>query len=301
MLIAVIVCLAGGIVFLLFKLYCMRKDLQEICIQFASRMQTDTNIGIDTASADPGIRRLAADLDRQLKLLRQKQILYTRGDQEVKTAVTHISHDLRTPLTAIYGYLSLLEDEEMTKAAAGYLSMIKNRADVLKVLAEELFRYSVILSVDVSAQYEEVTVNAVLEESLAGYYGAIQKAGMIPDIDICRQPVIRILNRQSLSRIFSNIIGNALKYSDGDFKVTLDVAGRICFSNRARNLDPVSVGHLFDRFYTVKSGCGSTGLGLSIARTLAEGMGGTIQAEYEEEMLHICVYFQENSQACRIL
>ena len=175
MLIAVIVCLAGGIVFLLFKLYCMRKDLQEICIQFASRMQTDTNIGIDTASADPGIRRLAADLDRQLKLLRQKQILYTRGDQEVKTAVTHISHDLRTPLTAIYGYLSLLEDEEMTKAAAGYLSMIKNRADVLKVLAEELFRYSVILSVDVSAQYEEVTVNAVLEESLAGYYGKSEK------------------------------------------------------------------------------------------------------------------------------
>ncbi|MCI9612897.1 MAG: HAMP domain-containing histidine kinase, partial [Eubacterium sp.] len=199
------------------------------------------------------------------------------------------------------GYLSLLEDEQMTKAAAGYLSMIKNRADVLKVLAEELFRYSVILSVDVSAQYEEVTVNAVLEESLAGYYGAIQKAGMIPDIDICRQPVIRNLNRQSLSRIFSNIIGNALKYSDGDLKVTLDAAGRACFSNQARNLDPVSVGHLFDRFYTVESGRGSTGLGLSIARTLAEGMGGTIQAEYEEETLHICVYFQENSQACRIL
>lgn len=293
MLLFIVLCLSGTVICLLFKLHWMRVDLEELCRQFGERMESDTNIGIDTSSSDQTIRTFAAALDRQLKLLRRKQILYTRGDQELKTAVTHISHDLRTPLTAIYGYLSLLKDEPLTQAAAQYTDMIKNRTDVLKSLSEELFRYSVILSVDITAQKEQVTVNAVLEESLAGYYGAIQKAGIIPKIQLCEQRVVRNLNRQALSRIFSNIIGNALKYSDGDFQVSMDAEGKICFSNQAHNLDPVRVGYLFDRFYTVESGCDSTGLGLSIARTLAEGMGGRIQAEYQEGVLHVCVEFPE--------
>ncbi|MDE7310409.1 MAG: HAMP domain-containing histidine kinase [Eubacterium sp.] len=295
MLLVIAALLLAAVVFLLLRLHWIGRDLEEIRRQIGERMETETNIGIDTASYDPKIRALAADLDRQLKLLRQKQILYTRGDQELKTAVTHISHDLRTPLTAVYGYLSLLEGEEMSEAAAQYVAILKNRADVLKALSEEMFRYSVILSVDVSVQKEEVSVNAVLEESLAGYYGAIQKAGLTPKIRICEQTVVRNLNRQALSRIFSNIIGNALKYSDGDLQVSMDAAGRICFSNQAHRLDPVSVGHLFDRFYTVESGRSSTGLGLSIARTLAEGMGGTIDAEYEDGVLRICVFFEKDA------
>lgn len=282
---------AAIIISLLLKLHMLYQALDEIRAQFAERMEGDTNVGICISSSDKKINALAAGFDRQLKMLRKKQLQYTKGDQELKTAVTNISHDLRTPLTAIYGYLNLLGKEEMPDAAVHYLGIIKNRVDALKMLAEELFRYSVILSVDSFGETEELSLGAVLEESIAGYYGAILKAGIKPQIQICGQAVTRKLNRQALARIFSNMIQNALKYSDGDFQVCLDAGGTVCFSNHAAKLDQVHVGYLFDRFYTVESGRSSTGLGLSIARTLTEKMGGKIEAAYRDGVLYLSVCF----------
>ena len=273
------------------RIVSIRRSVDEIRMQLARRMQTDTNTGIDVSCSDKKVLLLAADLDRQLKLLRQKQIRYTRGDQELKTAVTNISHDLRTPLTAIYGYLNLLDSEEMSDTAAQYLKLVANRVDAMKALTEELFRYSVILSADSYEETEELSLRAVLEESIAAYYGAILNAGIQPEISLCEQPVKRKLNRQAAARIFSNIISNAVKYSDGDFSVSLDRDGTVVFSNSAQNLDPVTTARLFHRFYTVETGQDSTGLGLSIARLLTERLGGTIQAEYREGRLYITVSF----------
>lgn len=285
------VLLAAAIGCLLLKISSIYKTIDDICTQLAERMETDTNVGIDIAVSDKELKALAASLDQQLKLLRKRQIQYTRGDQELKAAVTNISHDLRTPLTAIYGYLNLIRQEEMSDTAAQYLAVIGNRVDSLKSLAEELFRYSVILSVDSHGDKEELSLNAVLEECIAGYYGAILEAGIQPTIQITEHTVRRMMNRQALARIFSNVVSNALKYSDGDLRISLDEEGTACFSNQAAKLDPVSVGHLFDRFYTVETGRSSTGLGLSIARTLTEEMNGKIEARYRDGSLHIYICF----------
>ena len=88
-----------------------------------------------------------------------------------------------------------------------------------------------------------------------------------------------------------NIIGNAIKYSDGDLAITLRENGGMVFSNTAKGLDPVAVGKLFDRFFTVETGRNATGLGLSIARLLTEQMGGAISAEYAEGRLVIVLQF----------
>ena len=87
--------------------------------------------------------------------------------------------------------------------------------------------------------------------------------------------------------IVSNILSNILKYSDGDLYVKLHINGMITFTNSARNLTPVIVERLFDRFYTVETGQNSTGLGLSIAKTLVEQMGGKIKATYQDNKLTI--------------
>ena len=102
---------------------------------------------------------------------------------------------------------------------------------------------------------------------------------------------MRTLNKDVLSRIFGNIINNAVKYADRDFGVTLKENGSIVFFNTADGLDEVTVGKLFDRFFTVESARGGTGLGLSIARILTEKMGGTISARYEEGKLVIELKF----------
>ena len=90
-----------------------------------------------------------------------------------------------------------------------------------------------------------------------------------------------------MTRIFSNIIENAIKYSDGDFIINITDDGSIRFSNTAHNLSSVDVGKLFDRFFTVETGKYSTGLGLSIAKQLTKQIGGDISADYKNEVLTI--------------
>ena len=102
-----------------------------------------------------------------------------------------------------------------------------------------------------------------------------------------------MLDRSALSRVFSNLISNVIKYSDGDLKIVLSENGEIAFSNMASGLDEIQVGRLFDRFYTVEAARKSTGLGLAISKTLVEEMNGTISAEYENGRLSVHIFFPE--------
>jgi hypothetical protein len=157
----------------------------------------------------------------------------------------------------------------------------------MKQLTEELFRYSVIVSDETEAEMQEVRVNQVLEDCIMGYCGALDEKGIVPEVHITENNVVRVLNKSSLERVFSNLLNNALKYSDGDLEITLSDTGDITFSNMSQRLSAVEVEQLFDRFYTVEAARNSTGLGLSIARTLVERMGGTITASYDNKRLTI--------------
>ena len=274
------------IVLLLIKIVLMRKSMGEIASSLDNILDGDTNAVITVSSVDGSVRKLAARLNKQLRGLRARRIRYENGDRELKEAVTNISHDLRTPLTSISGYLELLSQEEKSETVEKYLDIIDNRTQTLKELTEELFRYAVILAQD-EITLEMLDIKAVLEESILSFYGAMNEAGIVPELSITKNSVIRQSNLAALSRIFGNIIGNALKYSDGDLSVELSDDGQVTFKNHAHNLDKLRVEKLFDRFYTVQEAHGSTGLGLSIARSLVEQLGGSIGAEYEDGVLRI--------------
>lgn len=276
---------------LIMKIQGMRRAADEICQEIDARLGRDTNVGIDLTISDGKMRLLAAEIDRQIRRLRKEHIRYLQGDKELKEAVTNISHDLRTPLTAICGYMELLEQEEVSEKVRGYLAVVQERIDTLKQLTEELFRYSLVVSANQYEERESVNLNLALEESIAGYYGALKEAGITPRICIPEEKVMRQLNKAALSRILANVIGNAVKYSDGDLEITLSGDGCIVFRNHAKEMNQVLAERLFDRFYTVETGKNATGLGLSIARALTEQMGGEIFASYEEEYLVIEVRF----------
>ena len=278
------------IIILAIKIRMMQKSMDEICSCLSEHLSSDTNQLITVSSSDKHVRRLASEIARQLAELRRQRRQYINGDRELKEAVTNISHDLRTPLTAICGYLELLEAEEMPDNTKRYVEQIANRTEALKALTEELFRYSVISSVS-DLNYEKVDVGRVLEDTLISFYGAFEQKNITPNISLPDGVIIRSLDKSALSRIFGNIISNAVKYSDGDFTVIMTNTGEITFSNTASELSSVDVGKLFDRFYTVDSARKSTGLGLSIAKLLTERMGGCIAADYKINTLSIMLSF----------
>ncbi|MCM1304675.1 MAG: HAMP domain-containing histidine kinase [Lachnospiraceae bacterium] len=311
------------------KIHLLKKGLQEIDDGLEEILSQDTNRQITLSSRDRSIRRLASRLNVHLGQLRKSRLKYQNGDRELKEAITNISHDLRTPLTAISGYLELLEkkftpeeirfsaqetlfgktqpypDRKLSsekhpfhaehetgigsaardngiEEALRCLAVIRNRTEHMKQLTEELFRCSLALSVP-EEEPQLLSLNHVLEESLLSFYEALRKKRITPAVSMPETPVMRTLDPAALSRVFQNVLSNAVKYSGGDLSVCLTKDGAVTCSNTAPNLDPLLTEQLFDRYFTVETvsspnAGSSTGLGLSIARLLTERMGGEISA-----------------------
>lgn len=257
----------------------LRRDLVE-------RRGQETNTLLSLPCRDRELRRLASALNQELRALRQERLRYQQGDKELKEAVVNISHDLRTPLTAISGYLQLLQGQDLPPDTRRYLEQIESRTESMKRLTEELFRYSVVVSEENLAR-EPVDLRRAVEEALLSFYGALEGRGIEPQVRLPETPVIRQLDPAAVNRVLGNILTNALKYSAGDLEVTLEESGRLTFSNAAPGLDPVAAGRLFDRFYTVEAARNSTGLGLSIAKELTQRMGGEMGAELHNGRLTV--------------
>lgn len=271
------------------RLYGIKKSVEEIRLGFSEKLTSDTNTVISVSTGDKTVRLLANDINAQLKELRRQRNRFVRGDAELKNAVTGISHDLRTPLTAISGYLELLRQEEKSETVSRYLSVIENRTEAMNALTEELFRYSVVISPDRDTAAEDTDVKAVLEESVLSLRAALEQHGIAPEVHMTNRQVIRRVNCTALARVFENLLQNAIKYSAGDLEIGLTEEGEIFFENSAPELDGVTVEKLFDRFYTVDTARRSTGLGLSIARTLTEQMGGSLTADCQNGRLRMKV------------
>ena len=274
------------------KIIMLKKSIGEICTEFKWILDEDTNAKIVISSNDKTVRDLATAINHELARLRILKQQYANGDRELKDAVTNISHDLRTPLTAINGYLDLLEREEKSEKVQNYLCQIQNRTEHLKNLTEELFRYSVVTT-SKELKPERLDMVRVLEESLLSFYAVMQEKGIHPEVKLPNEPVWRVMDAGAVSRVYSNIISNVVKYSDGDLSVSMNKEGKVTFSNMATALNTVEVGRLFDRFYTVEASRNSTGLGLSIAKVLMQRMGGNIFADYKNKRLYITLEFSD--------
>ena len=278
---------------LLLKIFYMRKAIREIKRGFSEKLYTDTNTPIMLSSHDKLVSSLANDINVELKELQKQKHRYIQGDKKLKNAITNISHDLRTPLTTICGYLSLLDKEEKSEHIARQLSIIKNRTFALKQLVEELFRYTTSISDTENSVYTETVINNVLEDCISSYYAIFKEKGITPNINLCEQKIVRSVDKTALLRIFNNVIDNAIKYSEGDLTISLFENGKIVFSNHTSDLNEIQIGKLFDRFYTVNTARKSTGLGLSIAKALIEKMDGNISADYSNNVLSIIIKLNE--------
>ena len=286
-----IVCLIV-IVFLVMKIIAMRLSLKEMREDYEERAKLHTNTLLTVQSRDRRIRELASTMNETLAQLRDSYNRYENGDQEIKKAITNISHDLRTPLTAISGYLELAKRQEKSPEVEKYLSIIEGRTEHMKKLTEELFEYSIMTGGEITEEKQDVNVGKMLEDCIMNYYPALKARGIEPVIDITEEKIVRQLYPTYAERIMNNLFSNALKYSDGDLEIALSADGRLKFANSAPNLSSVDVNKLFDRFFTVENArSSSTGLGLSIVKIFAERMNCSVHADYVDGRIIIEVGF----------
>ncbi|MEG1571844.1 MAG: HAMP domain-containing sensor histidine kinase, partial [Clostridia bacterium] len=231
--------LSLSVIVLLIKRMLDHKALREIQTQMDAKLEQDTNTLISISSQDRHLKCLANALNIQLRKLREERRKLQHGDQALKEAITNISHDLRTPLTAICGYMDLLSREDLPQAANDYLAIISNRVEALKALTEELLQYAIASGSNAYAIREAVSLNHAIEACAAAYYGALKERKIDPQIILPDSIINRELNQAALSRILGNIMSNALRYSDGDLQITLSENAEITFSNHAASLDDV--------------------------------------------------------------
>lgn len=283
----IVLCLS---ILLVLKIIIMKNEINNIGKFISSIINADTNNLITISSNDSDLKKLANVLNKSLKELRQLQLEYKNGNQELKSSITNISHDLRTPLTAIRGYLDLMNNN-LTQKQLKYLKIIDGKVNDLTELTEQLFDFSKSIDIKNEIKRENICINDILEDSIASFYSLFKKYSITPNINICNGKVIRLLNENMVKRIFENIISNAIKYSERDFNVQMFDDGTIEFSNKTDKLDQISLEKIFDRYYTVRNAKKSSGIGLSIAKQLVDLSNGTIKAKYINNKLIIQVKF----------
>ena len=270
------------LILLSIKLIFIEKSVKDIKEQINSILKSDTNNLITISSSDKDVKELARSLNVELKELRNQRLQYENGNQELKKSITNISHDIRTPLTAISGYIDLIKNQKEENKKNDYLKIIERKTKDLTAITEQLFDYSKAIDWGVKIEKQRVCLNELLEESIANYYIIFKENNITPNISIAEEKIYKDIDKNAITRVFENILSNVVKYSNGDFKVLLNNDGKIIFSNKATSLDATTVQKIFDRYYTVENAKKSTGLGLSIAKKLIELNGGTINAKYDK-------------------
>ncbi|ASK64200.1 two-component sensor histidine kinase [Virgibacillus phasianinus] len=278
-------------VIFLIRYYLVKKEMKSITKQLENYNYHNTEKKVDITFFDKDIEALSVGVNRQIDLIVQANADKRRTEMELKQAVANISHDIRTPLTSIFGYIQLLEAKDVTpEEREEYVAIIKDRTKRLQVLLNDFFELSIIESVDHYLKLETIKMNNVVSEVLMEFYDQFTERDLKPIIMLPKEKISIIADESAVKRVMENLINNAIKHASGNVSISLvqgDSKVIMTISNDANQLDRNDLDMLFNRFYTADQTRSSqgTGLGLSIAKGLMQKMNGNLIAEYKESKL----------------
>ena len=202
--------------------------------------------------------------------------------------ITNVSHDLRTPLTSIIGYLRLIEDKQYhsEEDIVKYSHIAYEKAKQMKTLVDDLFEYTKVQQHGAPVNMMTVDLSQLLEQVSASFELEGQKRGI--EVSSATQPTPLLVDAdpEKLGRVFSNLVANALKYGNGASYIKIDarqVGASVVIevANDGTQIPAASLGHLFERFYRVESSrskdTGGTGLGLAIVKSIVDLHHGEVE------------------------
>ncbi|MGL5575794.1 MAG: sensor histidine kinase [Sarcina sp.] len=272
------------IIFMWLYIYNLNKSIKKISKSIEENKREYINIRID--SSNHNLENLVSKVNDLYDESQNVRSESKRIEEEIRKSIANMSHDLRTPLTSVMGYIQLLEDSTLSEdEKEEYLNVIKRRTESLQSLVTSFFDLSRLNSDEYKFIYQKVDIKNVLCDTIATYYNDFISKGIEPVIEIDEEIKGIITDETAIKRVFSNLVGNMIKHGDADFKIEMKQENdKIItrFSNKAKSVEEEKIEKLFDRFYTMDSSRNdrNTGLGLSIAKTFVEKLGNEISGKY---------------------
>lgn len=214
--------------------------------------------------------------------------------------ITNVSHDLRTPLTSIIGYVDLLkkngfQDKDKFKE---YIDVIDERTRSLNKLINELFEYTKLTSHDIKLNYSKVEIGSLVEQLVGEYTPIFNREGLEVYKDISSEDIFINIDVEKIVRVLENLLTNAKKYSLRNDKVLVTLYKEddeyvvISLANKTKNIDKDELNNIFERFYKVdksRKEQDSAGLGLSIVKRIVELHNGEVNAELDNDVIEFIV------------
>lgn len=265
----------------------MQADLKKISGKLSDILEQDSDEKVMVFTDDKALQDLIGQINRLL-LDRQKiKADYRRQELSSKKMLANISHDIKTPLTVILGYLEIMrmdrkEDEDLQK--------IEAKAKQVVEMMNQFFTLAKLEAGDTTIQMTKINISELCRENVLGFYEMLLQREFTVDISISEQNIFVQGEKESIDRILSNLLSNAIRYgSDGkyigiflreepDF-VCIDVV------DKGKGIEKKFAASVFERLYTMEDSRNrqiqGNGLGLTIAKNLARQMGGDILLESE--------------------
>ena len=275
----------------------LERGLHRAALRMQEQLADETTARLALPCPSAGAEELLVCLNQLLELRQEERAAYRRKEQELRQQIANVSHDLRTPLTSILGYLQLLEGDGLSpEKKAEYLAVVEGRARTLQVFIATFYDLSRIEGGELPLEREKVDLGRALSDQLAASYEQIEEAGLDMEVDLAPDLPPVWADSGAVTRIFSNLLTNALRHGKDALSIRLYREGNgivSAFSNRAEDLTAEDASHVFERFYTAdKMRTGqSTGLGLAIVKALAERMGHSAAARWEDGVFTIEVWW----------
>lgn len=294
---ALVGCMGLAILLLFLRLLRIQQEMHRMTKQFDEFLFGKTRKRLDIAVNNRELEHLAEKVNQSISEQEQRRIQDARREKKFREDIANISHDLRTPLTAIRGYLSLAEQEPKEDVRAGYYEIVRKKAAQLHQLVDAFFEIAVVEDSLGSEPFTPVDLNQLLQEEVLSAYAKFRERNITPQMRLPNVPVYILGDRLALARIVQNLISNALCYSTEKINVTLDMAnGKAVLSvqNTCQAMPLPEQQQLFQRFYRRDSDKTNAhaGLGLYIVKVLTEKQGGTISSAYHDGFLIITLAFQ---------
>nr|WP_253198150.1 HAMP domain-containing sensor histidine kinase [Clostridium sp. CF011] len=276
----------------------MKKQVISVTNQLIDINENNIDKKITIGLINPEIEALTKVINDTINMRKQCEASKIKFQNDLKQNIANMSHDLRTPLTSIKGYIQFLKlDNISDEERVEYLNISEQRTKSLESLLNDFYELSLVESQDFELNLEKINITNILQEILLGKYSDFTSRNLKPNIQIPNQNIYIIAEKKSLERIIENLLSNAIKYARDNVSIYLETNSNVVLlkiTNTVINLSVEDVEKIFDRFYMAdktRSEKG-TGLGLSIVKTLVEKMNAVIIADINNDVLCICCEFK---------